>query len=165
MEVQHDLVGRKFNRWTIIAPGEPEYSRSGKKVTNWYCRCECGTERVVRHGSLQSGRSTSCGCARRDYLDERARTAKNRHPLFITWQGIKARCFSPSNGQYKYYGGRGITMCDEWVNDMYAFVDYVGPKPGPEYTVDRIDSDGNYEPGNVRWATKAADCQPSALRC
>lgn len=71
------------------------------------------------------------------------------------WAGMKERCLNPTNHAYHYYGGRGITICDEWRDSFMAFYQYVGKRPGSEYSIDRINNDGNYEPGNVRWATRS----------
>jgi len=73
---------------------------------------------------------------------------------YSAWTAMVARCTRPYQENWKYYGGRGIQVCAEWLNDPQAFIDYMGPKPGPEYSLDRIDVDGNYEPGNVRWADR-----------
>lgn len=79
----------------------------------------------------------------------------SRHPLYHIWQAMKDRCLNPRNSRYRHYGGRGITVCPQWVNSFEQFLADVGEKPSPELSIDRIDNDGNYEPGNVRWATKS----------
>ncbi len=74
-------------------------------------------------------------------------------PEYLAWKGMKKRCFNPKQPKYPRYGGRGITVCQEWLHNFKAFLSHIGPRPGPEYSLDRIKNDGNYEPGNVRWAT------------
>lgn len=86
----------------------------------------------------------------------------NRHlsktPIYKVWVSIKARCLNPKDAHYNLYGGRGITVCNEWRDSFLSFRDYIGPKPGAGYSIDRINNDGNYEPGNVRWATQMEQC-------
>jgi hypothetical protein len=79
--------------------------------------------------------------------------SRRRHPLYQLWQGMRARCSNPKHTRYSRYGGRGITVCERW-NDFLTFVDDVGPRPSLRHSIDRIDVNGNYEPGNVRWATQ-----------
>lgn len=146
-----DLTGQKFGRWTVIsrAPSKPN-----SQATYWLCDCQCGKRKAVNSSALRGGISKSCGCLRieRCRLPEGA-TSKAKHPLYATWQSIKTRCFNSTHPSYRNYGARGISMAPEWRNDFELFAKSVGDKPSPKHSLDRIDNDGNYEPGNVRWAT------------
>lgn len=142
-----DLSGQRFGRWTVI-----EFIGVGP--TRWLCKCDCGVVRSVEAGNLKKGVSVSCGC----FAIEGKRARKLRHgrsgtTMHIIWSGMKSRCYNKNEPAYKNYGGRGIRMCDRWRNSFEAFLEDVGERPGPEYSIDRIDNDGNYEPGNVRWVT------------
>ncbi len=81
--------------------------------------------------------------------------AQNHHPLYSTWQNMRQRCVNPKHPAYSHYGERGVTVCERWSNSFKAFLEDMGEKPSPELSIDRIDNDGNYEPGNCRWATKS----------
>lgn len=140
--------GDRFGKWTFV--GEITRSR-------WALRCECGTEKSARAGDVRNGHSKSCGCSsnhsnRRDgKLRKHGVTFDDK--IYRAWQSIKQRVFNPNVRNYHRYGGRGISMCPQWAGDFEAFRAAVGTPPSPSHSLDRIDNDGDYAPGNVRWAT------------
>ena len=143
-----DLTGLKFGRLTVI-----ERAPSKGKDTRWRCKCDCGNEVVVRGNDLKRGATQSCGCLHRGG-NHKTHGMTNTN-IYRTWKGIKDRCFKPNSTSYKNYGGRGITMFPAWIEDFQAFYDYVSKLPHfgeVGYSLDRINNDGDYEPGNVRWA-------------
>lgn len=145
-----DLIGKKFNNWTVI---QKEQSRYGK--SRWLCKCKCGIEKIVTGQSLMNGSSTKCvGCVEKIGNIKHGHTIGGKPKEYHIWRSIKERCLNVNNKGYASYGGRGITICKKWSDSFDEFFTYVGKKPAPGYSIDRIDNDGNYEPGNVRWATK-----------
>lgn len=143
-----DLTGNRFGGWFVLkrAPNR------GKAVM-WECLCDCGTTSVVQGTSLKSGASTNCGCGR---IKNHYRThGLTKHPLYRVWQRIKGCTSSPSHQDYAHYGGRGIQMCVDWQNDFQSFYDWCmshGWEKGLE--IDRIDTNGNYEPSNCRFTDR-----------
>jgi hypothetical protein len=132
------------------------------------CKCDCGTVKEVALEKLRNGETGSCGCLHIDRTIEAStrhgnasKNSQKRTKEYNTWSHIKQRCLNPRNKSYPDYGGRGITICGEWLNSFEAFLADVGQAPtsDPEISIDRIDNNKGYEPGNVRWATRAIQAQ------
>lgn len=148
------LDGKRFGRWIVVTgPRSQRFGMNGKPKTQWFCRCDCGTERWVFSDLLRRGGSLSCGCLARELVSSRGIHHASHTPLYGVWRSMIARCEDKNNSQYHLYGGRGIKVCSLWRKSFEAFRDDMGPKPTTSHSIDRIDNDGHYEPGNMRWAT------------
>ena len=155
-----DHTGRRFGRLVVIRPTS---QRCGGAIV-WECRCDCGNLTPVRSLHLTNGNTRSCGCIQREYaksgtahlIDGRSRLIEYR-----AYMAARGRCTQKRLAGWKHYGGRGIRFCFSSFKEFFA---HLGPKPKPELTLDRINNDGNYEPGNVRWATKSEQAFNRRLR-
>lgn len=153
-----DLTGRRYGRLIVIRRGPNQ----GKRVM-WLCKCDCGTEKVIGGQDLRNGKTKSCGCFLSEATSQRNRdNATHRETgsrLYRIWRGMKARCYYKKQFEYERYGGRGITVCEEWRTSYETFRDWALSNDYKSHlTLDRINTNGNYEPDNCRWATYKEQC-------
>ncbi|WP_155257506.1 hypothetical protein [Rhizobium leguminosarum] len=146
-----DLTGKRFGRLTVISKG----AISSSKKIMWNVRCDCGKEKAIIGASMTGGRTTSCGCHNIEAAAARNKThGMSNSPEYAAWASMISRCLYPSATGYENYGGRGIVVCERWSSSFENFYADVGERPSDSHSLDRFpDVDGNYEPGNVRWAT------------
>lgn len=156
-----DMSGQRFGRLVVLAV----VNKVGSKA-RLHCRCDCGKEKMVLPSNVRKGHTTSCGCLSAELSKVRAyelgksmeRHGMSRTQTYNSWRMAKARCSKAVNKNYALYGGRGITMCDRWFNSFDLFLADMGEKP-VGFSIERLDNNKGYEPGNCVWATQETQCQ------
>lgn len=148
-----NLTGLRFGRLVALGPIRRKRDKRGNPAIVWKLICDCGNTTETRSCNLLSGDTNSCGCGHAIIM-RKTRTihGKTKTPEYRAWANMISRCTDPNVDAFPYYGGRGIKVCDRWRNSFSNFYEDVGKKPSPKHSLDRIDSNGHYEQGNVRWA-------------
>jgi hypothetical protein len=156
MGIKLQLEGKRFGRLVVLKESE---NRTTHNKVKWICRCDCGAILDTLGASLKGGLTKSCGCLRKETTSVMSKThGLRQHPLYDVYGGIKARCYNLKNKCYKYYGGRGITMCEYWLESFENFYKDVGASWKKGLELDRIDNDKGYSKGNCRWVTHQQNC-------
>lgn len=153
-----NLTGQRFGRLVVLGQDDYYTDKSGRRYVMWKCQCDCGNITSVRTGSLNCGETKSCGCYAKSIKKENSvKTNKKVRRLYTIWLGMKQRCYRKDCKAYKWYGERGIIVCDEWVHDFRCFEKWAydnGYKEG--LSIERKDPNGNYEPSNCEWIELSA---------
>lgn len=150
MGARIEIIGRRYGTLTV----REFISRDEKRKEYYLCDCDCGNTITAMKHILMFGKRTSCGCKKGQATIKHGCGGKwIKTPEYRAWRAMIDRCTLPSSIGYLHYGGRGISVCDRWRHDFPAFLHDMGLKPSPKHSLDRENNDGNYEPGNCRWAT------------
>lgn len=156
-----NLTGQRFGRLVAIDHRSESSGSSKRKYVIWRCLCDCGNETTVRSSVLMRGHTMSCKCLRDELPSKLFKThGRSRTRLYRIWTHVLSRCRNPNEPEYHNYGGRGISIFPDWEWSFESFAAYVGEPPSKLHSIDRYPNyNGNYEPGNVRWATAEQQCR------
>jgi hypothetical protein len=147
---RENIIDKKFGKLLVIE--NKGIDKDGNSI--WLCKCDCGNEKIYRRSQLLNKQVVSCGCWRKERLKKHGYRSDKKHipKEYSIWQLAKDRCYNINNKRYKDYGGRGINICDEWKNNFEKFLKDMGNCPKNKNSIDRINNNGNYEPGNCKWS-------------
>ena len=156
MGIFKDLTGMRFGRLVVIFRSEDYVSPKGKTCVCWLCRCDCGNDIIVNGRNLRKGNTKSCGCLKSETTIKRNLTHNlSKTRIYHIWQDLKKRCVNKNCKCFERYGGRGITICQEWLDDFMNFYNWaINNGYQKDLTIDRKDVNGNYCPENCRWVTQ-----------
>jgi hypothetical protein len=161
-----DITGQRFGRWIVL---EQDLSRGYVPGGLWHVKCDCGNEKSVRTRMLREKLSQSCGCFQRERVAEtghqnRTHGEDTKSPEYRAWSKMKNRCYNKKDKRYREWGGKGIRVCDRWLNSYPNFLEDVGRKPSRRHSLGRINNNGHYTPENTRWETPVQQAQNRGSR-
>ncbi len=152
MGMVKEMAGKVFERWTVL--GQAVTSKSG--AAQWLCRCDCGNESIIPGWNLRKGLSRSCGCLNAEVARRSHTTHSMSHKQeYKIYHGMLKRCLNKNSSDFSNYGGRGINVCDRWLESFENFYEDMGGRPSSDYSLDRIENDGGYSPDNCKWSTRS----------
>ena len=162
-------IGERFGRLVVVERVEDAINPNGKRAIQYKCKCDCGKEKIIRKCHLTNGKIVSCGCFHNEKIgnSRRKHGFSHKERLYSVWLNMKDRCYNPNNNHYESYGGRGITVCEEWMNEYLSFrnwckengyVEEIRKSGRNNITIDRINVNGNYEPNNCRFISNKENC-------